>query len=67
MAQAGSTGVDLGGNSILIGVAKKGGIDVVVNDASNRETPIVVGFGENERFIGEQGYVQVIITLIFEN
>jgi len=59
MAQAGSTGVDFGGNSILIGVAKKGGIDVIVNDASNRETPIVVGFGENERFIGEQGYVQL--------
>jgi len=59
MAQAGSTGVDFGGNSILIGIAKKGGVDVIVNDASNRETPVVVGFGENERFIGEQGYVQL--------
>jgi len=54
-----SVGIDFGGNSAVIAVAKKGGVEVIVNEASNRETRIVVGFGETERFIGEQGYVQL--------
>jgi len=60
MASAGAVGIDFGGGSAVIAVAKKGGVDIVVNEASNRETPIVVGFGEHERFIGEGGYVQVL-------
>jgi len=58
-----SVGIDFGGNSAVIAVAKKGGVEVIVNEASNRETRIVVGFGETERFIGEQGYVQVKTSL----
>lgn len=61
MAFSGSVGIDLGGSTAKIAVAKKGGVEVIVNDASHRETPIVVGFGEHERFIGEGGYVQVRI------
>lgn len=38
-----------------MGIAQKAGVEVVVNEASNRETPVVVGFKDNERFIGEQG------------
>lgn len=59
MSSAGAVGVDLGGMAAVIAVAKKGGVEVIANEASSRETPIVVGFGENERFIGEAGYVQL--------
>ncbi len=55
----GAIGIDLGGGSAVIAVAKKGGVDIIVNEASHRETQIVVGYGESERFLGEQGYVQV--------
>ena len=31
-------GVDFGNLSLLIGMAGKGGIDVILNDSSNRQT-----------------------------
>jgi len=58
-AVAGAIGVDLGGQTACVAVAKRGGVEIVLNDANYRETQMVVGFGENERFIGEQGYVQL--------
>lgn len=59
MSVAGAIGIDLGGSTTTIAVLKKGGVEIIINEASHRETPVVIGFGENERFIGEQGYVQV--------
>jgi len=63
MASAGAVGIDFGGGAACIAVAKKGGVDIVVNEASHRETPVIVGYGETERFIGEGGYVQVLNLL----
>jgi molecular chaperone DnaK (HSP70) len=37
----------------VIAVAKRGGVEVITNEASNRETANVIGFGPAERFIGE--------------
>lgn len=48
-------GVDLGNNNSVIAVARNRGIDVVVNEVSNRATPSVVGFGTKNRAIGESG------------
>lgn len=48
-------GVDLGNNNSVIAVARNRGIDVVVNEVSNRATPTVVGFGNKNRAIGESG------------
>lgn len=58
-------GVDLGSQTAVIAVAKKGGVEILANEASHRETPVVVGFGDYERFIGEQGYAQVILFSSF--
>lgn len=46
-------GIDFGNYSSVIGVARNRGIDVVVNEVSNRSTPSLVGFGLKSRFIGE--------------
>ncbi|VEU19805.1 DEKNAAC100560 [Brettanomyces naardenensis] len=51
-------GVDLGNNSSVVAVARNRGIDVVVNEVSNRSTPSVVGFGRKNRAIGESGESQ---------
>ena len=51
-------GVDLGNNSTVIAVARNRGIDVVVNEVSNRATPTIVGFGQKARAIGESGKTQ---------
>jgi len=38
-------GIDLGSTRSVIAVAKKGTVEIITNDASNRENPSVVGFG----------------------
>ncbi|KAG5516488.1 hypothetical protein RHGRI_037261 [Rhododendron griersonianum] len=48
-------GFDIGNENCVIGVVKQRGIDVLLNDESNRETPAVVSFGEKQRFLGAAG------------
>lgn len=59
MQNIGAIGLDLGGGSAVIAVAKKANVEIIANEASHRSTPIVIGFGPNERFLGEQGLAQV--------
>lgn len=56
-------GIDLGNNNSVIAVARNRGIDVVVNEVSNRATPTVIGFGMKNRAIGENGKTQEISNL----
>lgn len=51
-------GIDFGNHNSVVAVAKNRGIDVVVNEVSNRATPTLVGFGMKNRFIGESGKSQ---------
>lgn len=46
-------GVDLGNDNTVIACAVNRGIDIIVNEVSNRSTPSLVGFGTKNRFIGE--------------
>ncbi|KAI0948941.1 hypothetical protein AcW1_008676 [Taiwanofungus camphoratus] len=46
-------GVDLGALHSKIGVARHRGIDIIVNEVSNRATPSLVSFGPKQRSIGE--------------
>lgn len=48
-------GVDLGNNNTVIACARNRGIDIIVNEVSNRSTPSLIGFGSRNRFIGETG------------
>lgn len=48
-------GIDLGNYNSVIGCARNRGIDIIVNEVSNRATPTIVGFGPKNRFIGETG------------
>ncbi|EJS44771.1 sse2p [Saccharomyces arboricola H-6] len=48
-------GLDLGNNNSVLAVARNRGIDVVVNEVSNRSTPSMVGFGPRNRYLGESG------------
>ena len=48
-----SLGLDLGSRRTVAAVAKKRGVDIVVNEASNRETVNVISFGKAERLSGE--------------
>ncbi|CAK9438149.1 uncharacterized protein LODBEIA_P24430 [Lodderomyces beijingensis] len=46
-------GVDLGNNNTVIACARNRGIDIIVNEVSNRSTPSLVGFGPRSRYLGE--------------
>lgn len=56
-------GIDFGTNSSVVALARNRGIDVVVNEVSNRATPTVVGFGHQSRAIGESGKSQQISNI----
>lgn len=51
-------GIDFGNHNSVVAIVKGGGIDVVVNEVSNRATPTLIGFGTKSRFIGESGKSQ---------
>lgn len=48
-------GVDLGNLNSTVGITRNGGIDIVINEVSKRETSTVISMTEQERFIGESG------------
>lgn len=45
-------GLDFGNESSVVGIARKKGIDVLLNNESKRETPSMVGFGDKQRSLG---------------
>jgi len=58
-------GIDFGNDNAVIAVARRGGIDMAVNQASNRATPVVIGFGNNGegRMLGEKGKTSVMSNI----
>lgn len=48
-------GIDFGNLSLLIGQTAKGGVDVILNDSSNRQTATAVSIQGKQRFIGDSG------------
>lgn len=60
-------GFDFGSLSMLIGQAGKGGVDVVLNDASNRQTATAVSISGKQRFIGDSGAAMVTHSISFVN
>ncbi|KAM3138385.1 hypothetical protein pb186bvf_009471 [Paramecium bursaria] len=53
-----SLGIDFGSQRSVIAAALKGGVKILDNEGSHRETQNIVGYGSEERFIGEQGALQ---------
>lgn len=52
-------GVDFGNLSLLIGQTSKGGVDVILNDSSNRQTATAISILGKQRFIGDSGAAMV--------
>lgn len=56
---AAAIGIDLGSNKAVMGVVKRKGIDIVLNDGSNRTTPVVIAYQQQERLIGDSVKTQI--------
>lgn len=52
-------GLDFGNQNCVVAIARKGGIDVIDNEASSRKTPCMVGLGSKERSIGEAAKAKI--------
>lgn len=52
-------GIDFGNLNLLIGQTSKGGVDVILNESSNRQTATVVSIQGKQRFIGDSGAAMV--------
>jgi len=48
-------GIDFGNLNLLIGQTSKGGVDVILNESSNRQTATAVSIQGKQRFIGDSG------------
>ena len=60
-------GIDFGNLSLLIGQTSKGGVDVILNESSNRQTATSVSIQGKQRFIGDSGaaMVRILNSLLF--
>ena len=52
-------GIDFGNQSILIAIAGKGGVDVILNETSNRQTASFVSIQGKQRFYGDAAATMV--------
>jgi molecular chaperone DnaK (HSP70) len=52
-------GIDFGNQNLLIGQTSKGGVDVILNDSSNRQTATYVSIQGKQRFLGDSGAAMV--------
>jgi heat shock 70kDa protein 4 len=59
-------GIDTGNQSILIAQAGKGGVDLILNETSNRQTPAFVSVQGKQRFYGDAAatMVRMLIMLL---
>jgi heat shock 70kDa protein 4 len=46
-------GVDFGSRRSVVAIARRGGVDICCNEVSNRATPSLVSFAQEQRHIGE--------------
>ena len=57
-----ATGIDPGNDTSCVALARKRGIDVIMNKESKRETPSVVNFGDKMRFLGTDGSAKMALS-----
>ena len=56
-------GFDIGSENCYIGVARAGGIEILLNEYSQRSTPSYVGFGQNQRELGVSAKLKHLMNL----
>lgn len=55
---AAAIGIDLGSTKAVMGVTKRKGIETVLNDGSNKSTPVTIAYTASERLIGDAAKTQ---------
>ena len=55
-------GVDIGNLTSTVALARRRGVDVILNKESKRETPSMVNFDEKQRFMGTDASAKVMMN-----
>lgn len=55
---SGPIGIDVGTANSVVATPRRGGVDVLVNEASRRQTPSLVAFDEERRLLGQSASSQ---------
>jgi len=63
MAATPVVGIDFGNESCFVAVARAGGIEVIINDYSQRDTPSCVAFTSKNRLMGTSAKNQIITNI----
>jgi heat shock 70kDa protein 4 len=58
-----TAGIDIGNATSCVALARKRGVDVIMNAESKRETPALVSYGDKMRFVGVQGAARLTTNL----
>jgi len=58
MESGSAIGVDIGSSKAVLAAVKRGGIDIILSDSSNKQTPLIVAFTDEERLIGDSAINQ---------
>ena len=56
-------GFDVGNSASCVALARKRGVDVIMNAESKRETPSIVSYGDKMRFVGVQGAARLTMNV----
>ena len=56
-------GFDVGNCTSCVALARKRGVDVLMNSESKRETPALVSFGDKMRFVGVEGAARLMMNV----
>lgn len=57
------SGIDLGNLNLLIAQTSKGGVDVILNESSNRNTAHAISIQGKQRYFGDDAAAQVILFI----
>lgn len=56
-------GLDVGNATSCVALARKRGVDVIMNAESKRETPAIVSYGEKMRAVGVEGAARLMMNV----
>ena len=60
VAASAPIGIDIGSSTSVVAAPRRGGIDILVNEASQRQTPSIVSFDADHRLIGESAHSRLV-------
>ncbi|KAK8836285.1 hypothetical protein M9Y10_039921 [Tritrichomonas musculus] len=63
MSKSITAGIDFGNQTCVLSIPTKFGVDIILNQSSNRKTPTIIGYQNERRFSGEFALQQHMLNI----